>query len=558
MAGGRESQHIASHEQLTESTQISFEDIDSILKNHLGESYHDIDEDAKEELSYTIEDMDKTSLQRLGDTLKSEQAGAFSFALLDHLPVSDTETIIQIVENINTKEDTTDTKEDTTDKEEVFFDTKNLDIEKWNSLLEKVRKLNDRLINALWDKFDTVKKQEWDAIKEKISAANPHLNEEQLDIYTNTQILLDHREEFQADLPDKLKADFEQLLKNAQTLPWFKNLQRNTQLKQFPKISNKLKNTSLSAYTGEDIDVEQNRDGSITIGRQTFRSDGTDILKTIESESNYGITRKMDFQPNYKRQAEIAQLKKEYKNLIGESDKATGIYEKQKLAGELIKDIQEEQQLHEPDNDASIVELAQEKIVEMKDQLDTCQRDIKECIDQAHEIKIRIQELYEEQRSEYAQFRKSEIEKDKQTRETLSLINTLWLDQLPQSFLNQIFAEIESGLLIPELWVAFNWQNIDLANQNFWEAEVWDNKDIFIENLTRFSNKLIFGNPEWTDANGVQQGFNIYNIKNNPDSKPKTPAEIFTMMKINNIMNDSGTINIDQIRINLRKKKQEK
>ena len=130
MAGGRESQHIASHEQLTESTQISFEDIDSILKNHLGESYHDIDEDAKEELSYTIEDMDKTSLQRLGDTLKSEQAGAFSFALLDHLPVSDTETIIQIVENINTKEDTTDTKEDTTDKEEVFFDTKNLDIEK--------------------------------------------------------------------------------------------------------------------------------------------------------------------------------------------------------------------------------------------------------------------------------------------------------------------------------------------------------------------------------------------------------------------------------------------
>ena len=110
-----------------------------------------------------------------------------------------------------------------------------------------------------------------------------------------------------------------------------------------------------------------------------------------------------------------------------------------------------------------------------------------------------------------------------------------------------------SGQLIPELGVTFSVDNLDLANQNFWEPEtLTDTFDVFNENLTRFANKGLTGNPEGLDENGNLIGFSLTSARINPKAQTKTDGELVHLMESQGIMNE-GVFNLNQVKENLRK-----
>lgn len=86
-------------------------------------------------------------------------------------------------------------------------------------------------------------------------------------------------------------------------------------------------------------------------------------------------------------------------------------------------------------------------------------------------------------------------QKDKQTRETLRFLQSTWLDLIPQSIINQLIRELQSGLLNIS-WLNLNRQNIDLEKARFWESTMeswrdwlWDQAK---RNIVAFMEKLIY------------------------------------------------------------------
>jgi len=150
-------------------------------------------------------------------------------------------------------------------------------------------------------------------------------------------------------------------------------------------------------------------------------------------------------------------------------------------------------------------------------------------------------------------FKKRVLEKDEKVRESLKVIESLWWKNFPQEFFNQIIAEIQNWMLIPELWKSFDIQNIDLSNNNFWELKTEDTPDNFRENMTRFFNKAFFWNPEWKNKNGELIWFSIPLIKRNPSwTKTKTNAEVEYFLQQSWVLQWT-TFSINKVRDNLRK-----
>jgi len=139
---------------------------------------------------------------------------------------------------------------------------------------------------------------------------------------------------------------------------------------------------------------------------------------------------------------------------------------------------------------------------------------------------------------------------DEKVEQTLRRIKNLWLDRWN---LDALIREMKAGQLMPDLWVPFDLENIDLAKQNFWESEsLTDTFDVFNENLTRFANKGLTGNPEGLDGEGRLIGFNLQTAMLNPNSQTKTDSEIMHLMESQGIMR-AGVFNINQVKVNLRR-----
>lgn len=75
---------------------------------------------------------------------------------------------------------------------------------------------------------------------------------------------------------------------------------------------------------------------------------------------------------------------------------------------------------------------------------------------------------------------------------------------------------------------------------------------MFNENLTRFANKGLTGNPEGLDGEGRLIGFDLQTAMLNPNSQTKTDSEIMHLMESQGIMRE-GVFNINLVKANLKK-----
>ena len=140
-------------------------------------------------------------------------------------------------------------------------------------------------------------------------------------------------------------------------------------------------------------------------------------------------------------------------------------------------------------------------------------------------------------------------ENDKDSKKIVTLLNNVWLGSIPQNKTDQLFAEIQSSQLIPELGISFYIKNIDLPNGDFGESKTLENSDDqFTRNLVKFMNKMLGFNPDGTDENGVpmlldEESYVKWHA-------PKTPEEINNLILWAGII--SGTsVNLDVARANL-------
>ena len=67
--------------------------------------------------------------------------------------------------------------------------------------------------------------------------------------------------------------------------------------------------------------------------------------------------------------------------------------------------------------------------------------------------------------------------------------------------------------------------------------------DRFNENLTRFANKGLTGNPEGLDENGNLIGFSIDQAIRNPNAQTKTDGEITHLMERSGIWSETTGFN---------------
>ena len=139
---------------------------------------------------------------------------------------------------------------------------------------------------------------------------------------------------------------------------------------------------------------------------------------------------------------------------------------------------------------------------------------------------------------------------DQKAKQTLLRLRNLGLDKWN---LEALIREMVAGLLIPDLGVTLAMDNIDLAKQNFLEPEsLTAGFDVFNDNLTRFANKGLTGNPEGLDENGKLIGFSLETARLNPNAQTKTEGELIHLMESQGIMS-GGVFNLNKVRENLRK-----
>ncbi len=77
--------------------------------------------------------------------------------------------------------------------------------------------------------------------------------------------------------------------------------------------------------------------------------------------------------------------------------------------------------------------------------------------------------------------------------------------------------------------------------------------DRFNENLTRFANKGLTGNPEGLDEDGNLIGFSIDQAIRNPNAQTKTDGEIVNLMQRSGIWSETTGFNKAKAVENLRK-----
>jgi len=75
---------------------------------------------------------------------------------------------------------------------------------------------------------------------------------------------------------------------------------------------------------------------------------------------------------------------------------------------------------------------------------------------------------------------------------------------------------------------------------------------VFNDNLTRFANKGLTGNPEGLDENGNLIGFSLMSARINPNAQTKTDGELIHLMEGQGIMT-GGVFNLNKVKDNLRR-----
>lgn len=199
--------------------------------------------------------------------------------------------------------------------------------------------------------------------------------------------------------------------------------------------------------------------------------------------------------------------------------------------------------------------LDSEKVEELKQEiLSALEQQHNLLVDKQTELQGQYDVIVETYRSRLdelsLQYKERMTEEDERVRETLKLLEWLGLTRIPQNYLNNILAEIKRWSIVLDIaW--FDPANIDLANQDFGEPEVWDNMDKFRSNLTKFANKLYFWNEAWVDENGKVIWFDAEVIKKNGWVGIKTKSEIAQIFKKQWIEWDAWNINLDKIKSNL-------
>jgi len=106
-------------------------------------------------------------------------------------------------------------------------------------------------------------------------------------------------------------------------------------------------------------------------------------------------------------------------------------------------------------------------------------------------------------------------EKEKQLK-ILTFLDNSWFSMFPQELTDKIIKDIQSNtLVIP--WINLSPKNINLANWNFWESEVfWNNENGLTNqakiNLVSFVNKMLSSNPnEPFNVEAIVNGVTIIN-----------------------------------------------
>ena len=148
-------------------------------------------------------------------------------------------------------------------------------------------------------------------------------------------------------------------------------------------------------------------------------------------------------------------------------------------------------------------------------------------------------------------YREMMSEKDERTKEILKTLQDTGFDMLPQQVSDMLIAEIQSGQLILDIDTPFDPGNIDIANGQFGQSEALSGTDdLFIKNIVRFMNKIIWLTPDGKDIDGnlVWLSEESYKI----GQAPFTPTELRTKLIDSGILLENGWVNIERARNSLK------
>lgn len=529
--------------------EIEFSQIDSKLKELLLGSYQDIDEDMMfmfEDAFWSMEEQDKKIFL---DVLNWEQSSFFAFSLLDSMPIDSKEQLKLLLKSIEL-ENKEDQKDDITENTDGI--TENIENDKKDILNKEDQEIeanNNSLISKLdWD-FEKYKEQnpkKIEGIRKTISQNNLELNEKQLDVYTDTFVLLDNQQAFLEKKPE-LKSSFDNLMKISKENKVFSNIVISSKIDR-KKFSNKQINKVLLSNTSQwwAIDFDWER---LKVWKQeyVFNEDWS-LEKSFVSENwKMKLPVKIEYKADYALIAQKAKIKRSIKDVDSKISRKKDMFEELKASF-----IKEQENLKVVDEGLlkDSIEIEMENI---KKEVEKINLEVLELIKFKDLLTVDFNNLVKEEKQNYLDSIGKQKIKDKLTREALMILESLGLPRL-WSGLNQIFEEMRTGMLIPDLWKTINPKNIDLASKNFWEFLTEDNDDMFEENIVRFTNKVYFWNPKWKNEAGEFVWFSIETIKRNEAwVQTKSDTEIAHILKSQWIISENWTFNINKVRENLKK-----